>query len=82
MQGGTVVAATSPYRASLNNRSLSLLRQNSGLEKWLAFQGFQIEISWCLIRKGNAAFPIPVTRQIGGFRIQKLRMLDYPTLLI
>ena len=77
MQGGTVVAATSPYRASLNNRSLSLLQQNSGLEKWLAFQGLQIE-NKLVLDPQNAAFPIPVTRQIGGFQIQELRMLDYP----
>jgi len=26
----------------------------------------------------NAAFPVPVTRNIGGFELQEMRMLDYP----
>ena len=26
----------------------------------------------------NAAFPAPVTRQVGGFSFQELVMLDYP----
>ncbi len=77
MQGGTVIAATSPYKADISNRSLTLLRHNSGLSKWLDHMGLKIEDQIVLDRQ-NSAFPVPVTRNVGGFQLQELRMLDYP----
>ncbi|MFV8781244.1 Gldg family protein [Microbulbifer sp. SA54] len=77
MQGGTVIAATSPYSANLSNRSLSLNRVNSGLEQWLAHMGLEIDDTLVLDPQ-NSAFPVPVTRNVGGFQLQELRMLDYP----
>ncbi|MBR9911955.1 MAG: ABC transporter permease [Gammaproteobacteria bacterium] len=77
MQGGTVIAATSPYRADLSNRSLSLQRHSSGLEKWLQHHGLAID-EQLVLDPQNAAFPIPVTRNVGGFQLQEMRMLDYP----
>ena len=41
MKGGTVIAATSPYSASLSNRSLSVQKQNSGMELWLKHHGIK-----------------------------------------
>lgn len=77
MKGGTVIAATSPYSADLSNRNLSVLKQSSGLEPWLKHHGITIEESLVLDPQ-NSAFPVPVTRNVGGFRLQELRMLDYP----
>ncbi|WP_163833439.1 Gldg family protein [Spartinivicinus ruber] len=77
MQGGTIIAATSPYSASLSNRSLSLQKQNSGLQDWLAHHGLLIEDK-IVMDPQNAAFPIPVTRNVGGYQFQEMRMLDYP----
>lgn len=77
MQGGTVIAATSPFAASLTPRSLTLQQQNSGLSGWLAHNGLSMEKKLVLDPQ-NAAFPLPVTRNIGGFQLQELRMLDYP----
>jgi len=77
MQGGTVIAATSPFSASLNYRNLSMQSQTSGLEDWLAHHGLRIE-DQLVMDPQNAAFPIPVTRDIGGFQIQEISMLDYP----
>lgn len=77
MQGGTVIAATSPYSASLNNRNLSLASVDSGLDEWLEHMGLKIEDKLVLDPQ-NSAFPVPVTRNIGGFQLQELRMLDYP----
>lgn len=77
MQGGTVIAATSPYRASLSNRSLNLTRHSSGLEQWLQHHGLSIE-EQLVLDPQNSAFPIPVTRNLGGFQLQEMRMLDYP----
>ncbi len=77
MQGGTVIAATSPYRANISNRSLNLTRQRSGLESWLSHHGLIVE-EQLVLDPQNSAFPVPVSRNIGGFQLQELRMLDYP----
>ena len=77
MKGGTVIAATSPYSASLSNRSLSVQKQNSGMELWLKHHGINIGES-LILDPQNSSFPVPVTRNVGGFRLQELRMLDYP----
>jgi ABC-2 type transport system permease protein len=52
----------------------------SGLEDWLKHQGLGIE-QQLIMDPQNAAFPIPVTRNVGGFRLQDWRMLDYPYFL-
>ncbi len=77
MQGGTVVLATSPFASSLSQQSLSVAPRVSGLEDWLAHMGVEIEDSLVLDPQ-NSAFPIPVTRQVGGFSFQEIHMLDYP----
>lgn len=77
MQGGTVIAATSPYTASLSQRSLGLKEQTSGLEDWLSHHGLTMAKSLVMDRQ-NAAFPAPVTRQVGSMQLQEMRMLDYP----
>ena len=77
MKGGTVMIATSPYSASVKNRSLAVEPVNSGIDKWLAHMGLKIGDKLVLDPQ-NSAFPVPVTRNIGGFQMQELRMLDYP----
>jgi ABC-2 type transport system permease protein len=77
MKGGTVLAATSPFSANFSNRSLSLQKQNSGLEDWLTHHGIDIQ-SKLVLDSQNSAFPIPVTRSMGGIQFQEMRMLDYP----
>ena len=77
MQGGTVIAATSPYAASLSQRSLSLQKQESGISAWLKHHGLSIEEK-LVMDKQSVPFPLPVNRNIGGFTVQEMRMLDYP----
>ncbi|MDH5353612.1 MAG: Gldg family protein [Gammaproteobacteria bacterium] len=77
MQGGTVIVATSPYSASLGNQGLSLAKYQSGLNGWLQHHGLSIEEKLVLDPQ-NAAFPVPVTRNVGGFQLQEIKMLDYP----
>ena len=77
MQGGTVVAATSPYAANLSQRNLSVQAQSSGLNDWLKHQGISID-SKLVMDKQNIPFPVPVTRSLGAFSVQEMRMLDYP----
>ena len=77
MQGGTVILASSPYSVSFSNRRLGMEKHRSGLEGWLDHHGLAIEEKLVLDPQ-NAAFPVPVTRTIGGFELQEMRMLDYP----
>ncbi len=77
MKGGTVIAATSPYSANLSARNLSLGEYNSGLENWLEHHGFKIEKSLVMDPR-NAAFPVPIMRNVGGFQLREMRLLDYP----
>lgn len=77
MQGGTVVALTSPYSASFAQGSLQMAEQESGLQEWLAGHGLAIEKS-LVMDPQNASLPIPVTRTLGGMQVQEIRMLDYP----
>ena len=77
MQGGTVVAATSPYSVNFSGGSLSMSPVDSGLSDWLSHHGLTIENS-LVMDASNASFPIPVTRNVGGFQLQEMRMLDYP----
>jgi ABC-2 type transport system permease protein len=77
MRGGTVIAATSPYSASLSQRRLSLEPHSSGLDEWLQHDGLTIE-NRLVLDPQNSAFALPVTRKIGSLSLQEMRMIDYP----
>ena len=77
MRGGTVIAATSPFTTSMTHNSLMLTRHSSGLGPWLAHYGIKLEPKLVLDPQ-NSAFPTPVTRNMGGYSFQEMRMLDYP----
>lgn len=77
MRGGTVIAATSPYSAEFTNQSLSMQSHTSGLEDWFLHHGLIVERKLVLDPQ-NAAFPIPVMRNVSGFQLREIRMLDYP----
>ena len=76
MRGGTVVLASSPFAIDTQG-SLAARRQGSGLEDWLAHHGITLEQEMVLDPQ-NAAFPIPVDRQIGGFVVRETQLVDYP----
>ena len=76
MKGGTTVMVTSPFKVSMQ-QSLSATKLESGLTDWLKHHGIEIEKSMVLDTQ-NSAFPVPVSRNIGGLSIQEIRMLEYP----
>lgn len=76
MQGGTVALATAPYSAKVD-RSITARQVNSGLKDWLENHGLTLTESMVL-DPDNAALPVPVERNLGGFVVQEIRMLDYP----
>lgn len=77
MQGGTVIASTSGWSANLTRNNLNLSEKDSGLTEWLAHHGINIGDE-LVMDSQNAAFPVPVTRNVGGFQLQEMRLLDYP----
>jgi ABC-2 type transport system permease protein len=77
MRGGSVILVTSPYISQLAGGNLAMVNRVSGLDEWLTHHGVTIEESLVLDPQ-NTAFPIPVTREVGGFRFQEVRMVDYP----
>ena len=76
MKGGTVVLATSPFDISMRG-TLSARKLDAGLAEWLKHYGITIEETMVLDPQ-NSAFPVPMQRDIGGFSVQEIQMLDYP----
>ena len=77
MQGGAVVMATSPFAAEVSQTGLSLSNYHSGVGNWLSHHGITIDKQLVLDQQ-SVAFPLPVTREVGGAMFQELHMLDYP----
>ncbi|MEM6707295.1 MAG: Gldg family protein [Pseudomonadota bacterium] len=77
MRGGTVVVNTAPFSAALGQSSLMVTPRTSGLEPWLEHHGISLDDSLVLDPQ-STAFPVPVTRQVGGFSFQELVLIDYP----
>ena len=77
MKGGTVAVAASAFEASFSAQTLTAAPRVTGLEDWLDQLGVGIGES-LVLDPANAAFPVPVTRNVGGFSFQELVMLDYP----
>jgi ABC-2 type transport system permease protein len=77
MQGGTVALAAAPFAVSLAQQSLSAVPRDTGLGPWLDHHGLSMDAAFVMDPR-NSAFPIPVTRQVGGFSFQEIRMLDFP----
>ena len=77
MQGGTIVLSTGAFKAQLSQNSLSAVAADSGLMPWLNHLGIVIDQT-LVMDPQNASFPVPVSRNVGGFTFQDLVMLDYP----
>ncbi len=76
MRGGTVVIATAPFAIGLD-RELAVEKKASGLEEWLGFMGVKINEEMVLDPQ-NSAFPVPVQRQVAGFSVQEMSLVNYP----
>jgi ABC-2 type transport system permease protein len=77
MKGGTVVVATGAFAAQPTQGALTAVNRSSGVADWLRHNG--VDVGETLVMDPqNSAFPVPITRQAGGFSFQDLVMLDYP----
>ena len=77
MKGGTVILATAPFSDSLAGGNLSVAKHESGLKDWLLHQGITLAETLVLDPQ-NAMLPIPISRDLGGFKVQEVRMVEYP----
>ena len=77
MQGGAVLIATSPFQVSLDRNSLTANKEPNRLLDWLQANGISLAERLVLDER-NQPFPVPVSRTIGGFSLQELRMVPYP----
>jgi ABC-2 type transport system permease protein len=77
MKGGTVVVASGAFAVQPSPTGITAVPRDSGIQDWLRHYGVEIGAGFVMDRQ-NSAFPVPVTRQAGGFTFQDLVMLDYP----
>jgi ABC-2 type transport system permease protein len=76
MRGGTLIISTSPFDIDTRG-TLAAAKHESGLQEWLTHHGIGLQQAMVLDPQ-NAAFPIPVERQLGGFVVQETQLVDYP----
>ena len=79
MAGGTVLVAAGNYQISVDQFSggLALVPVNNGLQDMLASYGVSVDQSLVLDSQ-NAPFPVQVSRNVGGVRVQEIQAMDYP----
>ncbi len=77
MRGGTLVIATGAFDVTSTGQSLMAAPRATGLDAWLAHHGVTVDKTF-VMDPNNAAFPVPVRREVAGFSFQDLVMLDYP----
>jgi len=77
MKGGTVLLASSPFKVSLGQGSLSARKEPNKILDWLKHYGIAMDDRMVLDER-NQPFPIPVTRNVAGFTLQEMRMVPYP----
>lgn len=77
MRGGTVVVAAGAYRATMSPQSLYATPVESGLAGWLAHHGVTVDQALVMDPR-SVQFPVPVVRNVAGFRFVETRLADYP----
>ena len=79
MRGGSVIALAGNYLLDLTptSRTLAVKKVENGLGDLLAHYGVTVGES-LVMDKQNEPFPIPVTRNLGGFSVQEIQQIDYP----
>jgi ABC-2 type transport system permease protein len=79
MRGGAVIAAAGNYGITIDQMSggLGLKPLEEGLAEMLAEYGIRVESS-LVMDPQNEQFPVPVTRNVGGMRVQEIQAIPYP----
>ncbi len=80
MRGGSVIVVTGHYVLdphSGQQRGIQMKRISSGLESVLAAWGVTVQDTMVMDPQ-NDKFPVPVVRDLGGFRVQQIQLMSYP----
>jgi ABC-2 type transport system permease protein len=78
MRGGAVIMLVGRYALSLQGRSgLGVKKVESPLFGLLSSWGVDVAPEMVLDQQ-NEAFPIPVEREVAGYRVREIQLLDYP----
>jgi ABC-2 type transport system permease protein len=79
MRGGAVVVAAGNYAITQDQFTggLGLQPLEGNLRDMLSHYGINVEES-LVMDPQNERFPVPVTRQVGGFQVQEIQAIDYP----
>lgn len=79
MRGGSAIVAAGGRVLDLGSmaQGLSLMNVETGLEDVLTHHGIQVTDAVVLDAQ-NATFPIPTTKNVGGFQVRQVQMLPYP----
>jgi ABC-2 type transport system permease protein len=79
MRGGSVVLAAGNYAITADpyGGGLALKTLDEGLREMLSSYGIDVEQSLVLDAQ-NEAFPVQVTRSVGGAQVQEIQAIDYP----
>ncbi len=78
MRGGSAIIATGSRALEGGGRQgLAVSKHDSGLDSLLESYGVRVG-SEVVLDQQNAAFPIPVERNLGGFTVREIQMLRYP----
>jgi ABC-2 type transport system permease protein len=77
MRGGKLIVLTSSHAIRPERSSLVAQRATTPLHEMLESWGVKVDPA-IVMDPQNASFPIPVSEQRGGLRLQRIRMLPYP----
>ncbi len=79
MRGGAVIALAGSYQLDLppGARSINLKEEKDGIAPLLAHYGITVGNKLVMDRR-NEPFPIPVSRDVGGFTVREIRQVPYP----
>lgn len=79
MRGGAVVVAAGNYTLTLDQFTglLGVEPVAGGLREMLEAYGVNVEQA-IVMDPQNEPFPVPVTRNVGGFQVQEVQFISYP----
>ncbi|MBI4819470.1 MAG: Gldg family protein [Deltaproteobacteria bacterium] len=81
MRGGTVLVFSGKYALNPNpepgSSGIEVEEVTSGLDELLAAYGVTIQ-STMVLDPQNESFPVPVMRDLGGFKVREIRLVPYP----
>ncbi|MBU0481043.1 MAG: Gldg family protein [Proteobacteria bacterium] len=79
MRGSSVIVLAGRYLLDIGpgSRGLNLRKTEKDLSAMLAHYGITVDDALVMDRQ-NEPFPVPVTRNLGGYTVQEIKQLDYP----